>query len=411
MPISEVIASLQRTMGLDVASVGICTIERAINQRLSAIKLRDIAEYARLLRSSESELQNLIEAVVIPETFFFRHREAFVALRQIVAEISLDGSRKIRLLSVPCATGEEPYSLAMTLLDAGLSPENFRIDAIDISARAIDFARAGVFGRASFRGTDLEFRNRYFQKTQDAFRLIDRVHKCVQFDQGNLLEEKLRFGSEPYDVIFCRNLLIYFDAERQSRAVSNLKRLLGKNGLLFVGPGEPGLLSRHSFFSAKLTTAFAFRTSESVICDTRQKQLKISSPAKSPRPAGKPILRVSRKVVSGTAKEEPNSPPDLDLAGRLADQGQLSEAAAICEQCLRQEGPSSRAFHLLGLIHDCAGDKQRASEFYRRALYIAPDCYEALIHLALLSENSGDLAGAKILKDRARRVLERAKCA
>jgi chemotaxis protein methyltransferase WspC len=97
---------------------------------------------------------------------------------------------------------------------------------------------------------------------------------------------------------------------------------------------------------------------------------------------------------------------DLALAELLADKGQLVEAAQICEISLREQGPSARAFHLLGLIRDCAGDQHQASEFYRKALYLEPDHYDVLIQLALLKDKSGDSAAAKVLKNRARRLVE-----
>jgi chemotaxis protein methyltransferase WspC len=97
------------------------------------------------------------------------------------------------------------------------------------------------------------------------------------------------------------------------------------------------------------------------------------------------------------------------LAEQLADQGQLKEAIKICELSLLERGPSARAFHLLGLIRDCMGDQQQATEFYRKALYLEPDHYDSLIHLALLADKNGDSAAAKALKDRAHRVLERRK--
>ena len=210
MSLPQIIALLRETLGLDVASVGVSLIERAVKRRVNANDLRDISQYADLLQRSEPELQSLFEAVVIPETFFFRYPESFAALRQIVGEQFLFGTQKMRALSVPCSTGEEPYSIAMTLLDAGLSLEKFQIDAIDISAHLLDIARLGLFGSNSFRGSELQFRNQYFQKTDAGFRLCDRVRQCVKFEQGNVLEERFRFGSEPYDFIFCRNLLIYF---------------------------------------------------------------------------------------------------------------------------------------------------------------------------------------------------------
>ena len=154
MSLPQIIALLRKTVGLDVASVGVSLIERAVKQRVIANDLRNISQYADLLQSCEPELQSLVEEVVIPETFFFRYPESFAALRQIVGEQFLFGTKKLRALSVPCSTGEEPYSIAMTLLDAGLSLERFQIDAIDISAHLLDIARLGIFGGNSFRGSD-----------------------------------------------------------------------------------------------------------------------------------------------------------------------------------------------------------------------------------------------------------------
>jgi chemotaxis protein methyltransferase WspC len=412
MSLPQIIALLRRTIGLDVASVGISSVERAVKRRVDANDLRDISQYADLLQRSEQEFQSLVEAVVIPETFFFRYSESFDALRKIVEDNFLFGSQKIRALSVPCSTGEEPYSIAMTLLDAGLSNERFHIDAIDINQHLLEIARRGLFGRNSFRGGELKFRNQYFHQTDAGFRLSDRVRQSVRFEQGNVLEEGFRFGSEPYNLIFCRNLLIYFYTEAQSQALENLRQLLTADGLLFVGSAETGLLTQYRFSSVKLPMAFAFHKRESVTFDPprKVKQAKVGLPARTLRSEAsrKPYLPILEKAVAETVKQK-NNFGDLAFAEQLADKGQLGAAAEICEFSLREEGPSARAFHLLGLIRDSAGDQHQASEFYRKALYLEPDHYEVLIHLALLKEKSGDMIAAMALKTRADRILERTK--
>lgn len=413
MSLAPIIALLHQTIGLDVASVGLSLIERAVKERVRANDLRDISQYAELLQCSQVELQSLVEVVVIPETFFFRSPESFTALRQIVGEQFLFGTDKIRVLSVACSTGEEPYSIAMTLLDVGLPSEKFQIDAIDISAHLLEIGRLGMFGGNSFRGNDLKFRDQYFQKTDGGFRLCECVRQCVKFEQRNVLEERFRFGGEPYDFIFCRNLLIYFDSEAQRQTLKSLSEFLTANGLLFVGSAETGLLTQHGFSSAKLPMTFAFRKSKPVAFDTlpKAKPPKVRSPAKA-RPSEafrKPDLAAPKKAVPEMAKHENKSVPDLAFAEQLADQGRLEEAAEICEVFLREQGPSARAFHLLGLIRDCAGDQYQANEFYRKALYLEPDHYDSLIHLALLADKNGDSAAAKALKNRAHRVLERMK--
>jgi chemotaxis protein methyltransferase WspC len=413
MSLAPIIALLGQTIGLDVASVGLSLIERAVKERVHANNLRDISQYAELLQRSQTELQSLVELVVIPETYFFRSPESFTALRQMAGEQFLFGTDKIRVLSVACSTGEEPYSIAMTLLDAGLPSEKFQIDAIDISAHLLDIGRLGLFGGNSFRGKDFRFRDQYFQKTNAGFRLCERVRQCVKFEQRNVLEERFRLGGEPYDFIFCRNLLIYFDTEAQRQTLKSLSELLTADGLLFVGSAETGLLSQHGFSSVKLPMAFACRKSDPVAFDTlpKVKPPKVWSPAKARQSEvfRKPDLVTPKKAVAETAKHEIKSVPDLALAEQLADQGRLGEAAEICEVFLSEQGPSARAFHLLGLIRDCAGDQYQANEFYRKALYLEPDHYDSLIHLALLADKNGDSAAATALKNRAHRVLDRTK--
>src|ERR1700728_4494261 len=213
MSLPHIVALLRQTIGLDVATVGVGIIERAVKKRRSATDLRDDSEYAQLLHSSDTELRRLVENVVIPETFFFRYPHSYDSLIQIAADKFPSANREMRVLSIPCSTGEEPYSIAMTLLDAGLSLTNIQIDAIDISTHLLDIARLGLFGRNSFRGVEQEFRDRHFQQREAGFQLCDRVRQCVNFAQGNVLEERCLAASEPYDFIFFRNLLIYFDPE------------------------------------------------------------------------------------------------------------------------------------------------------------------------------------------------------
>src|SRR5207249_345639 len=215
-------------------------------KRLLACELQETHAYWERVRASEAELQELIEAVVVPETWFFRDREAFAALALTVYEDWLGAHPEddLRLLSLPSSTGEEPYSMAMALLDAGFPANRFRVDAVDISARALARAGHAVYGKNSFRGNELGFRDRHFEATTHGYRLSDAVRRQVQFQQGNLLAAGFLPGVESYDVIFCRNVLIYFDRAAQDRALTVLVRLLTPKGVLFVAPSETGLLIR-----------------------------------------------------------------------------------------------------------------------------------------------------------------------
>ncbi|TDG19033.1 MCP methyltransferase [Paraburkholderia silviterrae] len=215
------------------------------------------AYWARLTTDT-TERQALIDALVVPETWFFREREAFAALARGGAQrLAAQPGELVRVLSVPCSTGEEPYSAAMALIDAGLAHEQFGIDAIDISAASIEAAARGVYGRNAFRGDALAFRERYFHATPDGWQLADAVRRAVSFERANLFDW-LAAHPVRYDFIFCRNVLIYFDREAQDRAIGLLRARLADGGMIFVGPAETGLLMRHEWMSAQIPLAFGF---------------------------------------------------------------------------------------------------------------------------------------------------------
>ena len=406
---------LKRTMGLDAASIGASVVERAVQQRLTACGLKDPGAYLERVRASAEELQELIEAVIVPETWFFRDREAFAALARLVYEewLGAHATGVLRVLSLPCSTGEEPYSAAMALLEAGFPAERFRVDAFDISARALEHARRGAYGRNSFRGGGLDFRERHFTPAGAGWQLGEAVRSQVQFQPGNVLDAGLLPGAEAYDVVFCRNLLIYFDRPTQDRAIATLTRLLAPKGWLFVGPSETGLLLSHAFVSAKVPLAFAFRHAATA---PREPQVN-GHPApvrRAPpvRPAApvRPVPFSSVVVRSATVVAGPPAAGQLalDRAMQLADQGHLAEAARACETHLHAYGPSAPAFYVLGLVRDASGGHAEAAELYRKALYLEPQHHEALRQLAGLLEGQGDRAGAKVLSDRARRLEPKA---
>ncbi len=398
---------LRSTMGLDAASIGAPAIERAVQQRVAACGLRNSDAYLEHLRASADELQELIEAVIVPETWFFRDRESFAALAQMALEewLRTPPQDVLRMLSLPCSTGEEPYSMAMALLDAGFPAERFRIDAIDISQRALVHARRAVFGKNSFRGGDLAFRERHFTPAGAGWQLADAVRNQVEFCQGNLLDTHLHLGAETYDVAFCRNLLIYFDRATQDRSVGVLARLLAPKGWLFVGPSETGLVMSHAFVAAKVPLAFAFRHADAVPL------LNAQGPSRHPPPARVPTRargnRLSPAIVRpavGAVEPPVRQNALIDRAMQLADLGHLAEAAQECEAHIKALGPSAKAFYGMGLVRDASGNRADAAEFYRKTLYLDPHHHEAIVHLAFLLAEQGDKAAAKVMNDRARRL-------
>jgi chemotaxis protein methyltransferase WspC len=340
----------------------------------------------------------------------------------------------LRMLSVPCATGEEPYTIVMTLLDAGVPEERFRIEAVDICERLLVHARRGSYGRGSFRGADLQFRTRYFDAEESRYVLYESVRRLVRFQQGNLLALDFLPGGARYDVIFCRNVLIYFDRPTQDRALAVLSRLLTPNGVLFVGPAESGVVIEHDFRSAKMPLAFAFRKGNAESAGKTGKAGKAGThpgtqgtvpyalPALVPSPVQHPGIAVARALplpplqvvpprASHTQTARPPDRPDrsgrpveLDEAQALADQGRFDDAANRCDACMQKHGPSADAFFLLGLVRDASGRASEAEASYRKALYLDQHHEHALLHLALLLERQGR-PEARVLRQRLQRVV------
>ena len=152
VPKQKIAELLEQTIGLNISSIGDSSFQRVLSIRMRALGIGDAKAYYDKLTVSFGELRKLVEEVTVPETWFFRDQEPFIFLTEHILDSEKSHARSTyRILSLPCSTGEEPYSIAMTLLEAGLNPLNFFIDAVDVSERVLTKARKGVYGRNSFR--------------------------------------------------------------------------------------------------------------------------------------------------------------------------------------------------------------------------------------------------------------------
>lgn len=402
---------LKERIGLDVTSVGPAIIERAVRQRSTASRSQTADEYWQTLQGSREEQQALIEAVIVPETWFFRYPESFATLARLAIRRldELNNLRALRILSLPCSTGEEPYSIAMALLDAGLKPHQFKVQGMDVSPLSVEKARGARYGRNSFRGQDLTFRERHFVADGDSYRLETRVLDQVHLQVGNLLDPALLANEAPYDFVFCRNLLIYFDQPTQQQVFEVLKRLTHVDGVLFIGPAEGSLLGRFGMRSIGIPQSFAFSRQAAPVPEP--------APAFAPTPL--PVRQPLRNVAPPPVRNRPFAiPTPLPVTGKavnteaaallasianLANEGKGAEARAVCEQYLRSHEPVAQVFYWLGLLSDVAGSALEAQGFYRKALYLDPQHPDALMHLAALLQSQGDTAGARRLQARAAR--------
>jgi chemotaxis protein methyltransferase WspC len=430
---------LRQKIGLDALTIGSNTIARAVNQRMADCGLTDPNIYLSQLQTSPRELEELIETVVIPETWFFRDREPFVFLsRYVLSEwLPKNAGKTLRVLSLPCSTGEEPYSIAIALIEAGLNPRNFTVDAADISKVAIKKARRGIYGKNSFRDKNLDFRNRYFTAAGDQYQLNELVKEKVNFIQGNILDRYFLSDKNPYDAIFCRNVLIYFDSAGREQTIQLLNKLLKTQGILFLGHSETGQKLPAQFVSVRHTLAFAYRKTD--IAHSEQVQVKKNTSKSNPSAfireskqaenrenfanyksatSDSKSATVKRQSTGGgdpaqilplcaaevAAASGKSASTDLETAQRLADRGQLQEAARLCETYLSQNRTNADAYVLLGQVYQATGDRLQAEQCFQKAAYLKPNHYEGLIHLALLKEERGDITGAALIRQRIQRM-------
>ncbi|MGF6220201.1 CheR family methyltransferase [Pseudomonas sp. YL-218 TE3947] len=400
---------LKERIGLDVGSVGPAIIERAVRQRITAARVQTADEYWHTLLGSRDEQQALIEAVIVPETWFFRYPESFTTLAKLAAKrlAAINNMRALRILSLPCSTGEEPYSIAMALLDAGLAPHQFKVDGMDVSPLSVEKARLALYGKNSFRGQDIDFRERHFTAENDNYRLSGRVIEQVRLQVGNLLDPALLASEPPYDFVFCRNLLIYFDQSTQQQVFEVLKRLTHVDGVLFIGPAEGSLLGRFGMRSIGIPQSFAFsrQSAQEPLATFVPTPLPVQQPVPSVTPPpvrSRPFATVVSMPPVATATPSDAATLLANIAA-LANEGKSAEARAACDSFLRSHEPVAQVFYWLGLLSDVAGSALEAQGFYRKALYLEPQHPDALMHLAALLQSQGDTAGARRLQARAAR--------
>jgi chemotaxis protein methyltransferase WspC len=449
---------LAERIGLDPSSVGEGLIARGVHARMTALGLRSRADYERALLDRGDEIQALVEEVVVPESWFFRDDRPFQVLDRFARAGWLTNPSRppLSALSVPCAAGEEPYSIAMTLLEASLRADRFRVDAVDISARALARAIAGVYGSNAFRGADSPLRATYFREQNGAFTLDLAVRSTVRFHLGNLLDPTLFADRPPFDVVFCRNVLIYLGDDARSRAFATLTRLVVDGGLLFLGHADRIDQPEGSPFEPTGDKgSFAYRKGEARLKKEKAPRTKAgrgslagqgagSSLAPSPlagegwgggasldpRRSKTPIPKLAGGITpppsltlphkgggdqTGGGRQTvpaeiiPAEPPAsiLDRALGLADLGRYDEATALVEGVIRDGGANARAFFLLGLIAQASGAHDRAEAHFLKAVYLDPQHDEALLALALLARRKGNIVAEAAYRRRAERVLAR----
>jgi chemotaxis protein methyltransferase CheR len=430
---------------------------RELIERRAAHHREPIATYLERVAADPAERAALAGELTVGETYFLRHVEQCHAFADIVRDRLAYGP--LRVLSAGCSSGEEPYTLAI-LLREHHPGARFAIHAIDLNPAAIARARAGRYSRWSLRATPPAFEQRWFQHDGDAIVVAPEIRAAVTFEQANLLEDS-RVVAGRWDVVFCRNVMMYFTEEQADAAIGRIARGLAPDGYLFLGHaetlrGRPEFELRHThgtfyYQRSSVPGTTSTRRSESrpepapiaTVLDagwpddireaTRRVHAMVDCAldqvAIGPAPVVVAALDGSRAAPElgpihdlvaqerfGEALERldhirATSPGNLDVAllraAVLTHSGRLADARPACAELLAIDPVNAGANYLLALCCDSTGATAEAAQLARLAAELDPSFAMPHLHLGLLARRGGEREIASRELTRAIALLER----
>ena len=259
---------LRRHCGLHFGPESRFVLEKRLARRLRELDIRSFSSYQYLLRNArpgDEEFANLIDELTTNETYFLRERSQLRALvTEIFSELRLQRRSRprgpISVWSAGCSSGEEPYSIVILALEAGIDPkQDLRVYASDISRRMLKKARQGEYRESAFRETEPQIRERYFTEKDGVWRISDAVKKHVDFIHLNLLDRSRVALLGAMDVVMCRNVIIYFDVENKRRVIATFHEKLRPGGHLLLGHAETLINLSNSFELRHLPKDLVYR--------------------------------------------------------------------------------------------------------------------------------------------------------
>jgi chemotaxis protein methyltransferase CheR len=427
--LSELIAN---RMGLHFPPERRSDLRRALNEAAPELGFEDASACADGLLNtppSAAQLRTLATHLTIGETYFFRERPSFNALATQVLPVLIhrkrNGSRRLRIWSAACSTGEEAYSLAILMQQ--LLPDwrdwNLSILATDINARFLRKAEQAVYGDWSFRESPPDFRDRYFTPAGDRkYRVRPEVRELVTFAELNLAHDRfpsVTNDTNAMDLILCRNLLIYFTPIHARKLIAGLRDSLVDDGWLIVSPSECSQALFSGFTPVNFPGSILYRKGarpepavpenlSSVLSEPAVARLLTPPPVKIPTPSPLPVAEPTPDpfeavrdaaqalyengrygdavtMLRQALEAAGNSPADPRLLGllshALANQGDLPAALATSERWISAEKLEPAAHYLNAMVLQELGDRGRARAALQRAVYLQPEF--TLAHFAL----------------------------
>ena len=371
------------------------------------------------------------EHFTVGETWFFRDWTPFACLKQFAEDFrNRNGSsRPIRILSIPCSTGQEPWSMAMQFAWTGWTADQVAIDALDLNQASLAAMKTRLYKNFSRRESNQEANlmlDHYTRPLADGFEVDPQLVKYVKIHHGNILDPQLDptgCGAK-YDVIFSRNLFIYLDIPSRAKAMANLLRLLDKDGILYFGHAEGSVIEGHGLVSWNSSFTFAFTRSKSVPVSNEVKPVRLDrntvvTPANAPTiPAPPKKQNVDPKPKNFTSsgkyaeskKETPPqkaiAPPPSGVDDQIAkaqmeaDAGNLANAAILYQGLLKNQPMNGKLWRMAATVEQARGQAEEAIRMYDRALYLDPKDAETLRMLSLIRRQRGEIARAEQLERR-----------
>jgi chemotaxis protein methyltransferase CheR len=258
--------------GFDLGSYKGGCIKRRIAMRIRACGCPTLPPYLEVLRRDPLEVDRLLATLSIHVSHFFRNPSAFAALQQHILPELLHGAaeqnRPLRIWSAGCASGEEPYTLALLLAELPLPRQGLSLLATDISPAVLEQARAGLFERSRLAEVPAALLQRYFDAEANSFRLCEKIRRMVVFRQHNLLL------AEPFpaaDLILCRNAMIYFSRPEQEKILQRFAAALPEHGFLVLGKAETLIGQGRSYFQVESAAERIYRRNNVPLLSQEQK--------------------------------------------------------------------------------------------------------------------------------------------
>ncbi len=409
---------LQLRLGLNYTRRQDSELIRKIRLAAISFDYSDTAEFVSwLLKSdlSEKEIGKLASYLTIGETYFMREKKSFDFLEQIYLPCLIrkryTSGRHLRIWCAGCASGEEAYSLAIVLRQ--ILPDiqlwDIRILATDINPDFLEKARKGIYTKWSFRNTSGEFRNKYFTRHGDnEFHILPEIKNMVSFASLNLANDNYPSkdnDTEAFDVIFCRNVMIYFSVENARLITDRFHKSLVTGGLLVVSPVEMSAMIAPVFGKIDYAGLTIYQKGK----HRRAEQKPLPLPAPLPELPSLPEVKQSKiPLPEIIPAKEPDPGPViredaseiLAMAKARADAGMLKEAGELCERGITIDKLNAAAYYLLATVMQEQGNDSRAISLLRSALYIDHDFVLAYFLYGILCLKCGDhTMGMKSLKN------------